>query len=135
MSVPLDLRTMPPYGGRRSFLAAPAGWTRVPPDREAPVFAAPAAAVRDAWLRVLARQPRVTVSDGGADPLQVEAVQRSAVFRFPDRITARFIPLADGRSTLAVFSRAVLGRYDFGVNRRRVLAWLAALREEVGPGS
>ncbi len=37
----------------------------------------------------------------------------------------------DGRATLAIYSHARSGYYDFGVNRRRVRRWLAALRAEL----
>ncbi len=38
------------------------------------------------------------------------------------------MPLDDGRSTAALFSRAGVGYWDLGVNRRRLHDWLAALQ-------
>jgi uncharacterized protein (DUF1499 family) len=55
-------------------------------------------------------------------------VQRSFVMRFPDIIDASAIAIDDAHSTLAIYSRSVVGRGDFGVNRARVERWLAALR-------
>ncbi len=63
----------------------------------------------------------------------VSYVQRSARFRFPDIITVRFISVAtyhsDSQSTLAIDSRSVYGKGDFGVSRERMEAWLDILHE------
>lgn len=116
-----------------TYLVAPAGLCReATADREGPVFAAPAAQVHAAWLRVLAGQPRTSVLASDEDRLQVEAVQRSAVFGFIDDVSARFLPLPDGRTAVAVYSRSRVGRYDFEVNRKRVESWLGALGAAAG---
>jgi hypothetical protein len=61
-----------------------------------------------------------------ADGSDIELVQqRSRLFRFPDFISVRFLPLGDDRSTLIVYSRTKYGRRDFSVNRRLDF-WLAA---------
>jgi uncharacterized protein (DUF1499 family) len=53
-------------------------------------------------------------------------LQRTRVMRFPDTIDVEVFP-APGGSTLAIYSRSLIGRRDFGVNRARVARWLAAL--------
>jgi uncharacterized protein (DUF1499 family) len=53
-------------------------------------------------------------------------LQRTRVMRFPDTIDVEVFA-APGGSTLAIYSRSLLGRRDFGVNRTRVARWLAAL--------
>ncbi len=53
-------------------------------------------------------------------------VQRSRVFGFPDYLTVKAVVM-DGGAGLIIWSRARYGRSDFGVNRARVEAWLAAL--------
>jgi uncharacterized protein (DUF1499 family) len=50
---------------------------------------------------------------------------------FPDTISALFRSEEEGRSTLAVYSRSQYGYWDFGVNRRRVLTWLAELEKRL----
>ena len=47
--------------------------------------------------------------------------------RFPDTIDAEVLPVGDNQSTLALYSRSLIGRKDFGVNRARLTRWLAAL--------
>ena len=64
-----------------------------------------------------------------AAALQYDYVQRSALWRFPDLVTVRFIAVSPETSTVAVFSRAIYG--DLGVNRKRVTAWLRLLGEAV----
>ena len=57
--------------------------------------------------------------------------QSSAFFKFPDRITIKFIPIDETHSTLAVYSRAKYGRRDFDVNKLRVKRWFKRLDKQV----
>jgi uncharacterized protein (DUF1499 family) len=106
-------------------LAAPAGahpgaHIQVPP---LPVDAA------TAWplLRRLGeRFPRTTLLAEWPERRQVQWVHRSALVRFPDIVAAELRPGPAGAG-LFLYSRALFGWSDFGVNRRRVEAWLAAL--------
>jgi uncharacterized protein (DUF1499 family) len=102
-----------------------------PPDlcngqAESPVFEMPVEKLRERWQDVIAAQPRVEVlAENGQ---QIDYVQRSARFRFPDIITVRFVSISPSQSTLAIYSRSVYGKSDFGVNRERIDSWLSALR-------
>ncbi len=53
-------------------------------------------------------------------------LQRTRLMRFPDTIDMEVLR-ADAGSTLAIYSRSLLGRKDFGVNNARVARWLKAL--------
>jgi uncharacterized protein (DUF1499 family) len=53
-------------------------------------------------------------------------LQVTRTMRFPDTIDVEVFPAGAG-STLAIYSRSLLGRRDFGVNRARIARWLAAL--------
>jgi uncharacterized protein (DUF1499 family) len=115
----------------------PNAWLVAPPatidgeaSEPAPVLpmAAPAAAA--AWLAIIESEPRTGVIAISPDGLRIEAEQRSAGFGFVDRISAWFIPMGNGRSTLAVYSRAQTGYWDLGVNKRRVRDWLQRLAAE-----
>lgn len=87
----------------------------------------PAPALADAVRAVALAQPRTVLRARSPDGLAMQFVQRSALFRFPDIVDVRAIPLDAARSTLAILSRSVYGHLDFGVNRKRVEAWLARL--------
>lgn len=119
----------PALGDRpNQFLMCPPGLCGTAADAESPVFDVPAELLRARWQAVVAAEPRVTRLTKQADGAQLDYVQRSARFRFPDIVTVRFIAVSPSRSTLAVYSRAVYGRRDFGVNRARVETWLTLVR-------
>jgi uncharacterized protein (DUF1499 family) len=122
----LTLPTRP----NRWLMAAPRTIAAAP-DEPAPEFEIAAERLAEAWTAVIKGQPRTRIIAVSADNLQIEAEQRSALFRFVDRISVRTIPLAAGRSTFAASSRAETGYWDLGVNRRRLRAWLRELSAEV----
>ncbi len=113
--------------------AAPDGAAYGQGDETAPVFPVPAPVLARAWQAVVAAQPRGRILAVSEDGLRIEAEQRSAVFGFVDRISVEVVALASQSSTLAVYSRATVGYWDFGVNRRRLRDWLAALAARVAP--
>ncbi|MGP1397399.1 MAG: DUF1499 domain-containing protein [Inquilinaceae bacterium] len=127
----IDFTTLRPGDKPNRYLVCPPGLGVVAPDEASPVFDLPVDTLERRWFDMTARQKRVTRT--AADPTlrQYTFVQRSRILGFPDVITVRFIPLDDATSTLAVFSRSRYGHTDFGVNRKRVQAWLAALRAKV----
>jgi len=113
------------------FLMCPPGHCGAAPHADSPVFDVSVARLRDHWRDVLAVQPRVALLVEDAEGRQADYVQRSARFRFPDLITVRFISVSISKSTLAIYSRSVYGKSDFGVNRERIHAWLKTLREDL----
>lgn len=101
----------------------------------APVFRVAALRLAGAWVDVVRRQSRTRILGISEDGLQVEAEQRSAVFRFVDRISFRAVPLGAAESTLLAYSRSRVGYWDLGVNRRRLTAWVEALQSALRDGS
>ncbi len=57
---------------------------------------------------------------------QIELCQKSALFKFPDFITAEAVE-SDGGSALCIYSRSKVGYSDLGVNAKRITGWLSAL--------
>ena len=53
-------------------------------------------------------------------------IQRTRLMRYPDTIDIEVFPAGES-STLAIYSRSLIGRSDLGVNRARVERWLAGL--------
>ena len=126
---PIDFKTLKPGDKPNTFLVLPPGFQAdAAPDLESPVFALEPAALLDAFKDTALTAPRTTVKREGEG--QVELVQRSLVFRFPDTITAQACPV-EGGSALCVFSRSKVGYSDLGVNAKRVTAWLDALQKRV----
>ncbi len=123
---PLDLARLERPASPNTALAAPEGApARV--DVTTPTFAVPAGRLFAAVARVAAAQPRTYPLASDPAALSASWVARSAVWNFPDVISARAMPAGPVSSTLALYSRSIYGRSDFGVNRRRLQAWLTAL--------
>ena len=126
----IDFKTLTLNWKPNQFLVLPAGYpAAAKPHRASPVFAAAPGDVLAALKAVALAEPRTTVSSEGAS--QIELVQRSKLFGFPDFITVESVATAPGRSALAIYSRAKLGIRDFGVNRARIERWLTALEAKL----
>lgn len=128
---PMDLGAIVRPTTPNTALAGPAGYVPAP-DVTTPVYAMPADALYAAVVAMAARQRRTFLLARYDDQRQAHFVARSAVLGFPDLIAVQAVPAGPGRSTLVIWSRSVYGHYDFGVNRRRVQSWLAALRPAPG---
>ena len=92
-----------------------------------PIYGAPVDEVRAAWEEMLSREPRVKELHRDLQATQIDYVQRSAVWRFPDIITIRFIAIGDKKTTIAIYSRSIYGAGDFGVNKTRIRDWISKL--------
>ena len=111
------------------ILRCPPGFCDANPHADSPVFDVSVEQLRERWREVVAVQPRVELLAEDEEGRQFDYVQRSVRFRFPDLITVRFISVSFSKSTLAIYSRSVYGKSDFGVNRERIDGWLKTLRE------
>jgi uncharacterized protein (DUF1499 family) len=130
--VPLDFAHLTRPANPNTALAGPAGF-HPSPDVVTPVYPVPAARLDAAIRDVAAGQPRTWLAATLPARLQDDWVVRSAVFNFPDLVTARIDPAGPGAATLVLYSRSVYGYSDLGANRRRVQAWLAALDRALNP--
>ena len=112
------------------FLMLPAGFdSRAKPHRISPDFADEPAALFDRLKAILAGEPRLEWLAQDRAGARAELIQRSRLFRFPDRVSVAVLPGAGSKaSALAVYSRAQFGIWDFGVNSARVRRWAGALK-------
>jgi len=126
---PLDFAALIPDTRPRRWLVLPPGFvSAAEPDAVSPVFTCTPQALLSAVDAIALGEDRtVRMRDGGG---QAEYVQRSKVFKFPDRITVQAVAAGEG-AALAAYSRAEVGRYDFKVNQRRLERWIAALQERL----
>jgi uncharacterized protein (DUF1499 family) len=125
---PVDWATLRRHKTANDALVCPPGHCPdALPDAEAAVYPV-------APDELLARLKRVALAEPDTEELPAPRagaarfLQRTRLMRFPDTIDAEVLPAADGRSTLALYSRSLVGRKDFGVNRKRLHRWLAALQ-------
>lgn len=123
---PLDLAQFERPATPNTALAAPerAGMR---PDIVTPVFHVAAPRLWAVVEGVADGQPRTFRLAVDRAGMAGSWVARSAVWNFPDVIMARVTPSGSDHSTLALYSHSLYGRSDFGVNRRRLEAWLAAV--------
>lgn len=124
----VDPMTAAPTGKPNTWRVGPADATQTV-DAPAPVYAMAASDLAAAFDRVALGAPRTVRLAGKPDDLWMTYVQRSRLMAYPDYISVRIIPLSDGGSTLAIYSRSRYGQSDLGVNRARVEKWLAALAD------
>lgn len=120
-----DFKTFERSAKPNSYLICPAHYCAAHIDAIAPVYPVSVTALMKAWQKMIDAQPRILVIYH--DDHDYQYVQRSLIFRFPDKIYVRFIPLENDMSTLAIYSHSVYGYYDIGVNKKRIESWLAQL--------
>lgn len=129
---PMDLAELSRPASPNTALAAPAGF-RPAPDIVTPVYPVTPEQLYADVRAVAAAQPRTFPAAAYPDRLQADWVVRSAVFNFPDLVTAQVNPAGEHDAKLVLYSRSVYGYSDLGVNRQRVAAWLAALDRALNP--
>lgn len=71
---------------------------------------------------IIAATPRTSVVAGSVEDGMITYVTRSALMGYPDYTTVKL----DG-DTVWIWARARFGKSDFGVNRKRLEGWFAAL--------
>ncbi len=129
---PMDLRTFEKPDVANHFLVCDPAFCRATPDMPSPNFWQSAERIGKALHTILREEPRLfPVSEDDAAGRWLY-VQRSALFRFPDAIWVQIMSRPEGGSTLALYSRSLYGRYDFGVNEARLRRWLLAMEYELG---
>src|ERR1700722_17572197 len=131
---PMDMAHIARPASPNTALAAQAGFSPAP-DVVTPTYPVPANRLYAAIRAVAADQPRTYPAAEYPDQNQDHWVVRSAVFNFPDLVTAQATPAGADAATLVLYSRSVYGYGDLGANRRRVEAWLAALDRVLHPAN
>jgi len=121
-----DLRGPLPGNG---FLACPPQYCAAAPDMVSPAFPIAVDRLHALWPQALRGERGVVSLLDEPDRGRQILVQHSAALQFPDVITVEFVPLGPEQSSLAIYSRARYGKLDFGVNRRRVEAWISRLQQ------
>jgi uncharacterized protein (DUF1499 family) len=120
----LERRTSP-----NDALVCPAGHCpNAKSDWPSPTYAMPPQELLARLTAIVLAEPRTRALPRNTDRDDIARfVQYSRTMRYPDTIDAQVFPAGEGQSTLAIYSRSLVGYGDFGVNRARVERWLAAL--------
>ncbi len=110
------------------YFIAPQGCSNLPPHQISPVFSLTVENLITHFEKIIEKCHNIKLNNQSTDGLQRVYIQRSRIFRFPDIIAVEFIKLSGTTSSIMLFSHAKYGVLDFGVNRRRLLSWIAALQ-------
>jgi len=125
---PVDWTTLIRHPTPNDALVCPAGrCPRARTDREPRAYALEPSAL-------LARLKAIISAESNTAELHCDPncdraarfIQYTRLMHYPDTIDIEVFP-ANGGSSLAIYSRSLIGRGDFGVNRARIERWLAAL--------
>jgi len=116
---------------RNHFVAATIGSDFEAPDIVMPAYTCDAARLYAALRDYALAQPRTKLQSESPDENHMSFVQRTAYWHFPDDVVAEITALKNGGAALMLSSKARYGMEDFGVNRRRVKRWIAALEENL----
>jgi hypothetical protein len=122
---PMEMSRIERPASPNTALAAPAGFAPTP-DIVTAVSGDPEA-VYAAVRRFAAGQDHLFLHAAYDDRRQVHFVARTPTANFPDLVTAQVTQ----EGGLILWSRSVYGRSDFGVNRARLDAWVAAIGREL----
>jgi uncharacterized protein (DUF1499 family) len=121
-------RTLERPDSPNTWLVAPADFV-IKPDAVAPVFAVPVSRLRETFTAVVSGMENVAVIAESTDGMHI--VVTTPWLKFEDDVRVLFIPLGQGKSTIALYSASRVGYWDFGTNRRRVANWLEQLQAAV----
>jgi uncharacterized protein (DUF1499 family) len=124
----VEFKSLKPVTQRNVFVMCPAELCPDSANEPSPVFNMRWERLRNYWEEMMKWQPRVEEIARQEGGRRLGYIQRSAFFRFPDVVTVEFLALPQGHSTIAVHSRSRYGRRDFGVNARRVDAWVSVVQ-------
>lgn len=94
-----------------------------------PIFEMPAEALKDKLFRIINAEPHMQQVANDEENHNYRFVQYTPLMRFPDTIRIKIIKLADGKSTLAIFSESQIGRSDLSVNYKRINGWMDILED------
>ncbi len=123
---PLDFTRLRREPKPNSALAGPAGFHPTP-DIVTPVYGVLATQLIRIVEQVGKAQDRTALAAAFPVRMQLWFVVRSRWLNFPDLLTAQAVAHDETASTLLLYSRSFYGYSDFGVNRRRLAAWIAAI--------
>jgi uncharacterized protein (DUF1499 family) len=126
---PVDFTTLQRRSSPNDALVCPASnCPNAKSDCPSRTYAMPPQELLARLTAVVLAEPRTRALPRDADRDDIARfVQYTRTMRYPDTIDVQVFPAGEGRSTLAIYSRSLVGYGDFGVNRARLRRWLAAL--------
>ncbi len=109
-------------GKPNDYLVCPADLCTTKPDAEAPIFNVPAKKLLRAILDLIPEDIE------GEEDFAFRFVAKTPLMRYPDTISIRILAIDDKHSTIAIYSRSLIGYSDMGANKARVESLLSRLQ-------
>ncbi|MEM7638437.1 MAG: DUF1499 domain-containing protein [Pseudomonadota bacterium] len=97
------------------------------PDFAPPDFAMTGRGLFSKLSEIIAADRSFGKVSADAETLRLKFVATTGLMRFKDDVDVEIIPLDEGRSTLAIYSRSRLGYSDLGANQKRVTKLIGKL--------
>ena len=97
------------------------------PDFAPPDFAMTGRGLFSKLSEIIAADRSFGKGSADAETLRLKFVATTGLMRFKDDVDVEIIPLDEGRSTLAIYSRSRLGYSDLGANQKRVTKLIGKL--------
>ena len=98
-------------------------------DAEAVVYDVAVEHLAGRFDEAMRREPLLERVNDGGDRNYRRYIQRSWLLRFPDTIDVKFVAVGEGQSMMAIYSRSLIGRRDFGANEKRLWRWILYLED------
>jgi len=125
----LDFASLEREGDTASYLVCPSDTcSRANPDEIAPRFDIPVNQLRAGLVEYVEATPGIRNHRIDAERNQFVFLVPAPDKAQPDVVTVRLYPAGKNGSTLAIYSRSVVGDSDSSVHAARVKRWLSALR-------
>lgn len=90
------------------------------PDFEPPVLAMTGRGLFSKLNEIIAAERSWGKVQSDPETLRIKFVATTGLMRFKDDVDVEVIPVAEGKATLAIYSRSRVGYSDLGANRKRV---------------
>jgi uncharacterized protein (DUF1499 family) len=125
---PVNWTTLTRHKTPNDALVCPAGLCpKAKPDREPKTYGLSPDGLLARLKAVALAEPGTVEMPGTRNERRAHFIQYTRLMRYPDTIDVEVISAGENQSTLAIYSRSLVGRKDFGVNRARIARWLEKL--------
>ena len=127
MKAPIDFKNLTiPHTKPNYYLVCPKNICHIDTN-PSPIYKTTADNLYHTTISIIHKIERTKIIHQDNKNYKLLFVQKTRLFKFPDYIDIQIFPTEGNKSTIAIFSRAEYGYYDFGVNKRRVINLITEL--------
>ncbi|MBR72279.1 MAG: hypothetical protein CMM30_04985 [Rhodospirillaceae bacterium] len=127
----MNLEHLKHFSQSNSFFSAPRDWGMNTSHYSTPIYEGKWNYIIETLSKIANDEPRTVTLKNNISEGKLQLCQKSLIFKFPDLIWIQAITIDEYSSSVAIFSKAKYGKYDFGVNKKRVLRWIDKLSDKI----